>query len=62
VVGAQVTQATGTAEREAAIKLIDGLNARGRITLGADKAYDVRDFVHELRIRKVMPTSPGMCR
>lgn len=55
VVGALVTQATGTAEREAALKLLDGLNARGRITLGADKAYDVREFVRDLRARKVTP-------
>jgi transposase len=55
VVGAQVTQATGTAEREAALELVDGLNAKGRITLGADKAYDARDFVRDLRARKVTP-------
>lgn len=55
VVGVQVTQATGTAEREAALKLIDGLKAKRRITLGADKAYDARDFVRDLRARKVTP-------
>jgi transposase len=55
VVGAIVTQATGTAEREAALALIDGLEARGRITLGADKAYDAREFVRSLRARKVTP-------
>ena len=41
VVGAMVSQATGTAEREAALKLVDGLMAKRRITLGADKACDV---------------------
>ena len=55
VVGALVTQATGTAEREAALQLVDGLKAKRRITLGADKAYDVRDFVRDLRARKVTP-------
>jgi transposase len=55
VVGATVTQATGTAEREAALALVDGLKPRSRITLGADKAYDVRAFVKELRARKVTP-------
>jgi len=55
VVGAMVTQATGTAEREAALKLVDGLEAKGRVTLGADKAYDARDFVRDLRTRKVTP-------
>jgi hypothetical protein len=36
--------------------LIDGRGrARRRITLGADKAYDVTPFVHELRDRSVTP-------
>ena len=55
VVGATLTQATGTAEREAALDLLDGLGVRRRITLGADKAYDVRDFVGQLRARTVTP-------
>lgn len=55
VVGATVTQATGTAEREAAPALIDQLKPKGRITLGADKAYDVRAFVKDLRTRTVTP-------
>src|SRR5882724_1783210 len=55
-VGGAVSQATGTAERKAALELIDG-RARGRrrITLGADKAYDVTQFVHDLRDRSVTP-------
>lgn len=59
VVGACATQATGTAEREAALALVDGLGAKdrakGRITLGADKAYDVREFVADLRARRITP-------
>jgi len=51
-----VSQATGTAERETALELIDGqCLGRRRITLGADKAYDVRQFVHDLRDRSVSP-------
>ena len=51
-----VTQATGTAEREAALELLDRRPARRhRITLGADKAYDVRQFVADLRTRIVTP-------
>ena len=37
VVRARVTQATGTAEREAAAELVDALGGTHRITLGADK-------------------------
>ena len=57
VVGGQVTLATGTAEREAALSLIDGRRGtRGRrVTLGADKAYDVTEFVGDLRDRSVTP-------
>ena len=55
VVGAMVTQASGTAEREAALALVDGLAPKGRITLGADKGYDARAFVGDLRVRKVTP-------
>ena len=37
-----VSLATGAAEREAALAMLDRRPSRGRITLGADKAYDVR--------------------
>lgn len=55
VVGATLTQATGTAEREAVLALVDALKPRRRITLAADKAYDARAFIAELRARKVTP-------
>jgi hypothetical protein len=46
VVGGRVTSATGTAEREAALALVDRARTSSRrITLGADKAYDVAEFV-----------------
>jgi transposase len=57
VVGGLVTQATGTAEREAALALLErhrGGSGRG-VTLGMDKAYDVREFVGDLRTRSVTP-------
>lgn len=54
-IGAALTRATGTAEREAAIALLDRRQAARRITLGADKAYDVTAFVDELRTRQVTP-------
>ena len=50
-----VTQATGTAEREAALAMLDRRSGRRRITLGADKAYDVRQFIEDLRARRVTP-------
>jgi transposase len=54
-VGAALTRATGTAEREAALTLLGRRHTGRRITLGADKAYDVTAFVDELRARQVTP-------
>ncbi|MFB6453333.1 IS5 family transposase [Bradyrhizobium tunisiense] len=52
-----ISQATGTAERDKALELIDDYRGESerRITLGADKAYDVTQFVHDLRGRSVTP-------
>ena len=56
VVDVDLSQATGRAEREAAIKMLDRLKRKQRrLTLGADKGYDTREFVSELRQRKVTP-------
>ncbi len=53
----KVTQATGTAEREAAEQMIKRQRRKGlRIqSLGADKSYDTRGFVGWLRGRKIAP-------
>src|SRR5258708_6296133 len=53
----QLTQATGTAERDMAPKLIDEARELGfhPRTLAADKGYDTRDCVAELRQRQVTP-------
>src|ERR1700724_1671426 len=50
-----LTLATGTAEREAALEMIAARPARHRITLGADKAYDVYGFVANLCKHNVTP-------
>lgn len=47
--------ATGTAERETALELLDRRQTGHRITLGADKAYDVMAFIGDLRSRAVTP-------
>jgi IS5 family transposase len=54
-VDAALTRATGTAEREAALAILDRRKTARRITLGADKAYDVTAFVEDLRERHVTP-------
>ena len=54
-VAGTATIASGYAEREAALELIASKAGRSRITLGADKAYDVTDFVELLRDLDVTP-------
>jgi transposase len=54
-VGGCVTHATGYAERDAALELVQALPVNGRITLGADKAYDTEAFVAALRANHVTP-------
>jgi transposase len=55
VVDARLTPATGTAEREAAIDMLNEVPGRDRVTVGADKAYDTASFVAETRAMKVTP-------
>ena len=55
VVNSLLTQATGTAEREAALKMLEQVSGTHRITLGADKGYDVADFVQKVRQLNATP-------
>jgi transposase len=57
VVQADLGQASGTAEREAAIRMINRQSpgSTRRITLGADKGYDATAFVDALRRMVVTP-------
>jgi len=55
VVDARLTLATGTAEREAALAMIEDVPGRHRITLGGDKGYDAASFVAALRALNATP-------
>jgi transposase len=63
VVAACATQSSTTAEREAALAMLDQMGLRPekipradqRITLGADKLYQERKFIEGLRQRRVVP-------
>ena len=56
LVDACLTPADGHAERVAGLHMIEPRADRPKaITLGADKGYDVEDFVNELRSMKVTP-------
>jgi hypothetical protein len=57
VVQADATQATGTAERQTALAMIDrhAPGTTNQLTVGADKGYDTSDFVADLRQMCVTP-------
>jgi transposase len=56
IVGTRLTRVSGHAERLAALDLIAPHGDRPRaVTLGADKGYDAKDFVMELRELNVRP-------
>jgi transposase len=56
VVDVKVTEATGDAETSAAIDLVvSALPTSTQITLGADKAYDTKGFVHAARFFGATP-------
>lgn len=55
VVGLMLEQASGVAERESALDMLYAVGGSQRITLGADKGYDTKDFVEQCRMMKVTP-------
>lgn len=61
IVTIAVTEANGTAERRAALEMLDELQTnqqRNIRTLGADKGYDDGEFYQEIEKRKVIPHVP----
>jgi transposase len=55
VVDTELLQCNGTAERDAAMLMAERVEGTERITVGADKAYDTKDFVSEMRGMNVTP-------
>jgi transposase len=55
VVNSRLTQASGYAEREAALEMLDEVPGDHRITLGGDRGFDTQDFVEGCRERNVTP-------
>jgi len=53
----ELTQATGTSERDAGIAMLKRLRKRkfSPLTLGADKGYHTRNFVRDVRQHNVIP-------
>ncbi|MCC6808075.1 MAG: IS5 family transposase [Deltaproteobacteria bacterium] len=62
LVGLRIAPATGTAERDVAVEMMDdALGGTRRITLGADKGYDTADFIAQCRARNVTPHVAQNC-
>jgi IS5 family transposase len=55
IVNTAVLLAAGTAEREAALSMLDQVPGSKRLTVAGDKGYDTRDFVAECRKLGVTP-------
>jgi transposase len=55
VVDTELLQASGTAERDAALLMVDRIESAERVTVAGDKGYDTRDFVAELRGMNATP-------
>jgi transposase len=55
IVDAQVFQALGTAERDAALSMLEKVPGTGWLTVGGDKGFDTFGFVAECRNLRVVP-------
>jgi transposase len=55
IVEAMAWEASGTAERESALLLLEQVCGEKRITVGADKGYDTKDFVAQCREHQITP-------
>ncbi len=55
IVSSMVWEATGTAERDAAMAMLQQVPGTGRLTVGGDKGFDTAEFVRECRNMRVTP-------
>lgn len=55
IVDHELTQASGTGERTAAVEMVTRLPGNHRVTVGADRGYDSADFIDDLRCRNATP-------
>jgi transposase len=55
IVSSLVWEATGTAERDAAMAMLQEVPGIGRVTVGGDKGFDTAEFVRECRNMGVTP-------
>jgi transposase len=55
IVNAELLEANGRAERDAALLMLEQVPGNGRVTVGGDKGFDTAEFVAECRHMNVTP-------
>ncbi len=55
IVNAMVWEASGTAERDTALLMLEQIAGTQRVTVGGDKGFDTADFIAECRHMQVTP-------
>ena len=55
IVNAMAWEATGTAERNSALLMLEQVPGERRVTVGGDKGFDTKEFVRECRHMRVVP-------
>jgi transposase len=55
IVNAMAWEATGTAERDTALLMLEQIAGTQRVTVGGDKGFDTADFISECRHMQVTP-------
>jgi Transposase DDE domain len=55
VIDTELLQCNGTAERDAAMVMAERIDGAKRVTIAADKGYDTKEFVGEMRGMNVTP-------
>src|SRR5438128_2813142 len=55
IVNTELFEANGTAERDAALVMLEQIPGTKRITVAGDKGYDTKDFVAECRNLNITP-------
>ena len=55
IVNTELFEANGTAERDAALVMLEQIPGTERVTVAGDKGYDTKDFVAQCRNMKVTP-------
>jgi len=55
IVDHELTPASGIGERTVAVDMVTRLPGTHRVTVGADRGYDIAEFIDDLRCRNATP-------